>query len=487
MVVAPESPLQSNGATTYLNAVAGLAVVLLVLLLFLNRKWCYNFVFEKNYYNDVLTVNTGSNNVQFDGNRLHQLHFPEKVFSFEASDSDDELRLQIQQDMEDIECGYQENNMNLIQSTYIENSVEANLLGSTLRETRIDEAEIQTHPVPCIPNVELDTKIENIGYEESTHHVEETTFRGDVNAPNCGSLEMTFLYDAPVRSMTVHVLQARDLPNKTRSQPLQSQVRVLLLPLKKQKFKTKIRSSENPQYMESFLFHKINPEDVHGLSLRIRIYGCERMRRQRLIGEAIITFASLNLEVENNLWVLLMPRSSAQQALAGMNSMGSRGSACELVSLGRSDSASSCCSARLAPELLLGLSYNSVTGRLSVEVIKGSHFRKLSLNKAPDTYVKLCMVSSFGHEMARSKTTTRRGQPNPLFKELFIFQVALFQLSEVTLMVSVWWRRSVKKNEMVGWFSLGLNSSGREEARHWREVCEARGDPVQRWHILIDS
>lgn len=46
-----------------------------------------------------------------------------------------------------------------------------------------------------------------------------------------------------------------------------------------------------------------------------------------------------------------------------------------------------------------------------------------------DTYVKLSLVSSNGQEIARSKTSVRRGQPNPLFKETFIFQVKLFVLS----------------------------------------------------------
>lgn len=67
--------------------------------------------------------------------------------------------------------------------------------------------------------------------------------------------------------------------------------------------------------------------------------------------------------------------------------------------------------------------YNGTTGRLTVEIVKGSHFRNLSLNKAPDTYVKLCLVSSMGQEIARAKSSTKRGQPNPLFKETFIFQV----------------------------------------------------------------
>lgn len=76
-----------------------------------------------------------------------------------------------------------------------------------------------------------------------------------------------------------------------------------------------------------------------------------------------------------------------------------------------------------------------------------------------DTYVKLTLMSPTGQEVARSKTSIRRGQPNPLFKEAFMFQVALFQLAEVTLMVSVYNKRSMKKKDMIGWFALGKGFS----------------------------
>lgn len=33
--------------------------------------------------------------------------------------------------------------------------------------------------------------------------------------------------------------------------------------------------------------------------------------------------------------------------------------------------------------MLLGLSYNATTGRLSVEIIKGSHFRNFAVNRPP--------------------------------------------------------------------------------------------------------
>lgn len=42
-----------------------------------------------------------------------------------------------------------------------------------------------------------------------------------------------------------------------------------------------------------------------------------------------------------------------------------------------------------APELLVGLAYNATTGRLSVEMIKGSHFRNLAVNRAPGKCVSV--------------------------------------------------------------------------------------------------
>ncbi|XP_055539893.1 synaptotagmin-16 [Wyeomyia smithii] len=321
------------------------------------------------------------------------------------------------------------------------------------------------------------------------------------SSPN-GVLEVSLLYDAPMRKMTVHVLQARGIPSrssnasvvassapnpaeasaKTSQSTTHTQVRLLMLPSKKQKHKTKIRSGENPQFMESFLLHRVNPEEVNSMGLRIRVYGCERMRRERLIGEAIVSFANIDLELETNLWLPLEPRANAANT----------GSTSDLLSLARSDSTGSTTSMQHGgvSELLLGLGYNGTTGRLTVEIVKGSQFRNLALNKVPDTYVKLCLVSSMGQEMARAKTSTRRGQPNPLFKETFIFQVALFQLNDVTLMVSVYAKRNMKRNEMVGWFSLGLNSSGPEENAHWgdmRDAMNPRSELVTRWHVLVDS
>lgn len=53
------------------------------------------------------------------------------------------------------------------------------------------------------------------------------------------------------------------------SVPLQSspcynvQVRLVMLPSKRQKHKSKVRQGTNPQYTESFLLHRVNPGELN--------------------------------------------------------------------------------------------------------------------------------------------------------------------------------------------------------------------------------
>ena len=46
------------------------------------------------------------------------------------------------------------------------------------------------------------------------------------------------------------------------------------------------------------------------MGVRFRLYGCERMRRERMIGESVVGFASLNPDTETTHWLQLEPRSN---------------------------------------------------------------------------------------------------------------------------------------------------------------------------------
>ena len=51
-------------------------------------------------------------------------------------------------------------------------------------------------------------------------------------------------------------------------------------------------------------------EDAEHMGVRFRLYGCERMRRERMIGESIVGFASINLDTPTTHMLTLEPRSN---------------------------------------------------------------------------------------------------------------------------------------------------------------------------------
>nr|XP_056708939.1 synaptotagmin-14 isoform X2 [Euleptes europaea] len=294
-----------------------------------------------------------------------------------------------------------------------------------------------------------------------------------------GTLDVTFDYDSQEQKLLVTVTAATDIPTYNRTSGGSWQVHLVLLPIKKQRAKTSIQRGPCPVFTETFKFNHIESEMIGNYAVRFRLYSVRRMKRERILGEKIFYLTKLNLQGKMSVPVILEPAYS----ISGCDSQMS------MSEMSCSESTSSCQSLAhgSAPEILIGLLYNATTGRLAAEVIKGSHFKNLAANRPPNTYVKLTLLNSMGQEMSKCKTSIRRGQPNPVYKETFIFQVALFQLSDVTLILSVYNKRSMKRKEMIGWISLGLNSSGEEELNHWTEMKESKGQQVCRWHSLLES
>ncbi|KAJ3582974.1 hypothetical protein NHX12_000045 [Muraenolepis orangiensis] len=288
-------------------------------------------------------------------------------------------------------------------------------------------------------------------------------------------------YHPEAERLQVRVIAAQDIPDKTRSGTDCHQVHVVLLPAKRQRHRTSARKGPLPRFDDTFRFSRLDPSSLPLAGLRFRLYALGgRMARERLVGESLLRLGGLNPEggtMETSL--VLEPRSNLKSVDPQVGlSPGPQG---EGVLSGQALAHGG------APELLVGLSYKATTGRMSVEILKGSHFRNLAVTRPPDTYCRLVLLNSVGQEISRCKTSVRRGQPNPVFKETFVFQVALFQLSDVTLMVSIYSRRSMKRKEMVGWVGLGHNSSGEEELLHWQDMKEGQGQWVCRWHMLLEA
>ncbi|KAA0718086.1 Synaptotagmin-14 Synaptotagmin XIV [Triplophysa tibetana] len=279
-----------------------------------------------------------------------------------------------------------------------------------------------------------------------------------------GTLDVIFDHDSSDQRLSVTITALTDIPRLKRTGNISWQVHLVLLPTKKQRAKTIIQRGPCPIFTETFHFSHIESEMIGNYAVRFRLYSVRRMKKEKALGEKVFYLTKLNLQGKMSVPIILDPSCNIPVRFY-------------VSDVSCSETASSFPSAvqGSAPEILLGLVYNATTGRLSVEVIKGSHFKNVAANKPPNTYVKLTLLNSMGQEMSKCKTSIRRGQPNPTYKETFVFQVALFQLSDVTLILSVYNKRSMKRKEMIGWISLGLNSSGEEELTHWTQMKESKG------------
>eukprot|EP00064_Thunnus_orientalis_P015296 superscaffoldBa00002807_g15346 len=292
-----------------------------------------------------------------------------------------------------------------------------------------------------------------------------------------GTLDVAFEYDSGEQWLAVTVTAATDIPALKQTGNISWQVHLVLLPTKKQRAKTGVQRGPCPVFTETFKFSRVEQDALGDYAVRFRLYSIRRMKKEKVLGEKVFYLTKLNLQGKIALPVTLEPGSE----LTGCGSLVSVSRSAGAVSYRSTEDSST-------PEILLGLIYNSATGRLSAEVIQGSHFKTTASDKPVNTYVKLTMLDSKGKEMSKCKTAVCRGQPNPTYKETFVFQVALFQLSEVSLVVSVFCRRSsMRPREKLGWVSLGLNSTSEEQQAHWTEMKEAEGQQVCHWHTLTDT
>lgn len=48
----------------------------------------------------------------------------------------------------------------------------------------------------------------------------------------------------------------------------------------------------------------------------------------------------------------------------------------------------------------------------------------------------------------------------------------------MSLIVSVYNKYHVKRKDLIGWFSVGKNSSGEEEIAHWNDMKDVEGEQV---------
>ncbi|XP_037099916.1 synaptotagmin-14b isoform X2 [Syngnathus acus] len=360
-----------------------------------------------------------------------------------------------------------------------------------------------------------------------------------------GTLDVAFEYDSNEQWLAVTVTAATDIPALKQTGNISWQVHLVLLPTKKQRAKTGVQKGPCPVFTETFKFSRVEQEALSDCAVRFRLYSIRRMKKEKVLGEKVFYLTKLNLQGKMALPVTLEPGSeltgcgsivSVSRSGGAVSYRSAEDTSSPEILLGLVYNS---VTGHLSAEVIQGSHFKSTPSDKPVNglfccikhfvggqlyIMRGKNLVKMVrpdflqnsnlLNRdgddcefpstfaavrsllsyslsttwwlcpnifLADTYVTLTMLDSKGKEMSKFKTAVCRGQPSPAYKETFVFHVALFQLSDVSLVLSVFCRRStLRPRERLGWVSLGHSSTGEEQLAHWTEMKEAEGQQCLR-------
>ncbi|XP_012686229.1 synaptotagmin-4 [Clupea harengus] len=323
------------------------------------------------------------------------------------------------------------------------------------------------HPkVRSSPDLELPSPVPGLG-----GHVEagtpESTLSSQALTPaerppqdkegGLGTLFFSLEYNFEKKAFMVHIKEAHGL-SATDEQSLTSDpyIKLTLLPEKKHKVKTRVlRKTLDPAFDETFSFYGIPYGRVPELVLHFMVLSFDRFSRDEVIGETMVPLADVDLAEGR----VLMSRDIIKRNIQR--------------SAGRG-------------ELLLSLCYQSTTSTLTVVVLKARHLPKAESGGPSESYVKINLHQG-KKRVCKKKTHVKKCSPNPVFNELFVFDVpcdgALCDTSVELLFLDS--NRSARL-PIVGRLLLGTSSPG-TQGEHWREICDHPRRQIAKWHMLTED
>ncbi|XP_071369160.1 LOW QUALITY PROTEIN: synaptotagmin-11-like, partial [Centroberyx affinis] len=274
--------------------------------------------------------------------------------------------------------------------------------------------------------------------------------------PGLGSVSLAVDYNFPKKALVVTVVGARGLPAMDEqagsSDPY---VKMTILPEKKHRVKTRVlRKTLEPLFDETFTFYGVAYSSLPELTLHFLVLSFDRFARDDVIGEAVVPLKGVDPSTG---------RVHLSQQITKRNMQ---------------------CESR--GELLVSLSYQPVSHRLSVVVLKARHLPKMDITGlSANPYVKVNVF--YGRKrIAKKKTHVKKCTLNPVFNESFIYDVPPELLPEIGVEFLVVDFDRTTKNEVLGRLPLGLHSPSPSGSAHWREVCENPRRQISKWHNLSE-
>lgn len=106
-----------------------------------------------------------------------------------------------------------------------------------------------------------------------------------------------------------------------------------------------------------------------------------------------------------------------------------------------------------------------------------------------DPYVKVNMYHG-KKRVCKKKTHVKKCSPNPVFNELFVFDLpsneGLMDTSVELLLMDSDTGSSRSPNTTIGRLVLGTSVAG-TPGEHWREICDHPRRQIAKWHVLSED
>ena len=104
-----------------------------------------------------------------------------------------------------------------------------------------------------------------------------------------------------------------------------------------------------------------------------------------------------------------------------------------------------------------------------------------------DPYVRV-ELSQPRRTLSRKTTKTKKSSSEPLFNEIFNFNISLRKedLRETRVLVTVFDRERIRSDEVIGQVNVSRDALQTTAMDQWMECFNNPGEQIQRWHDLLD-
>ncbi|XP_070621103.1 synaptotagmin-8 [Erythrolamprus reginae] len=265
-----------------------------------------------------------------------------------------------------------------------------------------------------------------------------------------GRLQYSLEYDFRGQELKVGVKQAADLKAMDSGGTSDPYVIVFLTSDIRKKYETKVhRKTLNPVYNESFIF-QVSQAEVTEAILVMQVYDFNRFSKHDIIGEVSLPLVDVDLQHVMEQWLDLSPAGKIEQEHLG--------------------------------EICFSLRYVPSTSKLTVVIMEAKKLKVMDADGLSDPYVKVQLILN-KKKWKKKKTTVKKNTLSPYFNEAFVFEVPFHLIQNVDLVISVWDRDKVTKDDQIGKLFLSCRATG-NQLRHWSDMLANPRRPMAQWHSL---